>query len=122
MTRLGTTLLHTIKSRTEPVFALRGQGGPRSSFRQFSRGPLGHSRRATSKAPHLDEYSWHGNRHTFASRLAMAGVDLLTIKEVGGWRTLAMVQRYAHFAPGHLQAAVERLVSPQQGAVELARN
>jgi len=30
----------------------------------------------------------------------MAGVDLLTIKEVGGWRTLAMVQRYAHFAPG----------------------
>jgi hypothetical protein len=37
-------------------------------------------------------------------------------------RTLAMVQRYAHLAPGHLQAAVERLVSLQDGAVELARN
>ena len=50
----------------------------------------------------------------------MAGVDPLTIKEVGGWRTLAMVQRYAHLAPGHLYAAVERLVSSQQeGAVEL---
>src|SRR5262245_60698258 len=31
-------------------------------------------------------------------------------------------RRAAHFAPGHLQAAMERLVSPQQGAVELARN
>jgi hypothetical protein len=77
---------------------------------------------ADVEAPHLDEYSWHGNRHTFASRLAMTGAELLTIKEVGGWRTLAMVQRYAHLAPGHLQAAVERLVSPQEDAVELARN
>ena len=74
------------------------------------------------EAPHLDEYTWHSNRHTFASRLAMTGAGLLTIKEVGGWRTLAMIQRYAHLAPGHVQAAVERLVSPQEGAVELARN
>jgi integrase len=79
-------------------------------------------KKAEVEAPHLDEYTWHGNRHTFASRLAMADVNLLTIKEVGGWRTLAMVQRYAHLAPGHLQDAVERLVSPQGGAVELARN
>ena len=74
------------------------------------------------EAPHLDEYTWHGNRHTFASRLAMAGVDPLTIKEVGGWRTLAMVQRHAHLAPGHLHAAVERLVKQPAGVVELARN
>jgi hypothetical protein len=42
----------------------------------------------------------------------VAGVDLLTIKEVGGWKTLAMVQRYAHLAPAHLHSAVERLVEP----------
>ena len=41
----------------------------------------------------------------------MAGVDLLTVKELGGWRTLSMVQRYAHLAPAHLHAAVERLVA-----------
>jgi hypothetical protein len=53
----------------------------------------------------------------------MAGVDQLTIKEVGGWKTLTMVQRDAHLAPGHLHAAVERLVVlRQEGAVELARN
>jgi len=39
---------------------------------------------------------------------------------VGGWRTLAMVQRYAHLAPSHLHEAVERLVVT--GATELARN
>lgn len=55
----------------------------------------------------LDGFTWHGLRHTFASRLVMNGVDLLTVKELGGWRTLAMVQRYAHLAPGHLRAAVE---------------
>jgi hypothetical protein len=48
-------------------------------------------------------------------------VDLLTIKEVGGWKTLAMVQRDAHLAPGHLHAAVERLVAAP-AAMELARN
>ena len=68
---------------------------------------------------HLDAYCWHSNRHTFASRLAMQGVDLLTIKELGGWRTLAMVQRYAHLTPGHLHAAVERLTHP--AGTEVAR-
>jgi integrase len=106
---------------TEPVFALK----PREAkvfFPSALRRAAAALKNADVDAPHLDEYTWHGNRHTFASRLAMAGVDPLTIKEVGGWRTLAMVQRYAHLAPGHLHAAVERLVSQQKGAVELARN
>ena len=74
-------------------------------------------------APNLDTYVWHLSRHTFASRLIMAGVDPLTVKDLGGWRSLTMVQRYAHVAPGHLHAAVERLVAKQpEGAPELARN
>jgi integrase len=77
-------------------------------------------KKAGADASRLDGFTWHGNRHTFASRLAMARVDLLTIREVGGWRSLAMVQRYAHLAPSHLHAAVERLVA--SGAAELARN
>jgi len=72
----------------------------------------------------LEGYVWHSNRHSFASRLAMAGVDLLTLKELGGWKTMTMVQRYAHLAPNHLQRAVEQLVPVDGGerAVELARN
>ena len=41
----------------------------------------------------------------------MEGVDLLTIKELGGWKSLAMVQRYAHLSPGHRRNAIERLAS-----------
>src|SRR2546425_353217 len=104
---------------TEPVFALR-QREAKVFFPSALQRAAVALKEASIEAPHLDEYTWHGNRHTFASRLAMAGVDPLTIKEVGGWRTLAMVQRYAHLAPGHLHAAVERLVAP--AAVELARN
>ena len=68
----------------------------------------------------LDGYTWHGNRHTFASRLIMAGVDLRTVQELGGWKSLKMVQRYSHLAPGHLHEAVERLAP--RGAEQLARN
>ena len=75
---------------------------------------------AGKDASRLDDYTWHSNRHSWASRLIMAGVDPRTVQELGGWRTMAMVQRYTHLAPKHLQAAVERLVSPN--AVELARN
>jgi len=35
----------------------------------------------------LDGYTWHCNRHTFASRLVQAGVDLRAVQELGGWRT-----------------------------------
>ncbi len=53
----------------------------------------------------------HVLRHTFASRLAMAGVDLRTIQELGGWSSLAMVQRYAHLSASHKAEAVERLAA-----------
>jgi len=76
---------------------------------------------AGKDAGRLNGYTWHGNRHTFASRLVMAGVDLRTVQELGGWKTLSMVQRYAHLARGHLAAAVE-LASGSRGAVELSRN
>ena len=65
---------------------------------------------AGKDASRLQGFTWHGCRHTWASRLVMAGVDLLTVQRLGGWHTLAMVQRYAHLAPDHLRAAMERLV------------
>ena len=71
-------------------------------------------------ATRLDGYTWHCNRHTFASRLVMAGVDLRAVQVLGGWRTLTMVQRYSHLSQAHLTEAVERLVTA--GAMELADN
>jgi integrase len=57
----------------------------------------------------ITEYTWHCNRHTFASRLAMAGVDIRTIGELLGHKSLAMTMRYSHLAPAHNAAAVDRI-------------
>ena len=64
----------------------------------------------------IRDFRLHDTRHTFASRLAMEQVDVLTIKELGGWKTLSMVQRYAHLSPGHQRQAIERLVTRQVSA------
>jgi integrase len=60
----------------------------------------------------IEGYTWHCNRHTFASRLVMAGVDLRTVAELLGHRTLQMVMRHSHLAPEHQASAVDRLVKP----------
>jgi site-specific recombinase XerD len=53
----------------------------------------------------------HTLRHTFASRLVMAGVDLRTVQELGGWASLRMVERYSHLSPSHRAEAIERIAS-----------
>jgi len=62
------------------------------------------------KAAKLEDFSWHCLRHTFISRLVMAGVDLRTVQELAGHKNIAMTCRYAHLAPSHQQAALEKLV------------
>lgn len=59
-------------------------------------------------------FSWHCLRHTFASRLVMAGVDLRTVQDLLGHKTIGMTVRYAHLAPKHTLAAVERLDAPRE--------
>jgi len=58
----------------------------------------------------IKDYSWHCNRRTFASRLVMAGVDLRTVAELMEYSNIQMTMRYAHLAPQHNRAAVDRLV------------
>jgi integrase len=57
----------------------------------------------------IDNFRWHDLRHTFASRLVMAGVDFRTVQELLGHKTITMTVRYSHLAPRHLQEAVKRL-------------
>lgn len=53
--------------------------------------------------------TWHTLRHTFASRLSMAGVPVRTLMELMGHKTIAMSMRYSHLSPEHNMAALEQL-------------
>jgi len=68
----------------------------------------------------LADFTWYCLRHTFASRLVMAGVDIRAVAELMGHKTIQMTMRYAHLAPEHNLAAVERLVSFNSGKPPVA--
>lgn len=67
------------------------------------------------KEAEIEDFRWPDLRHMFASRLVMAGVDLRTVAQLLGHRTLQMVMRYSHLSQSHELAAVERLCKTGEG-------
>jgi integrase len=70
----------------------------------------------------------HTLRHTYASWLAMKGVDLFTVQYLMGHKTIAMTQRYSHLCPDHKRQATEQIsavfsntITPLQPQKEKAR-
>jgi integrase len=57
----------------------------------------------------ITNFRWLDLRHTFASRLVMKGVDIRTVQELMGHKTIQVTLRYAHLAPQHQLEAVQRL-------------
>jgi Phage integrase family len=51
----------------------------------------------------------------------MGGIDLKTVQELMGHKTIAMTARYAHLAPTHKLQALETLVRPGSISVPTGR-
>ena len=73
--------------------------------------------RVTRKAE-ISDFRFHDLRHTFATRLIQAGVDLYKLQRLLGHKSPSMTQRYAHHWPESLRNAVEVLDSTKTGTVQ----
>jgi integrase len=58
----------------------------------------------------LQDVRFHDLRHSFASRMVQAGVDLYVVKELLGHKSFKMTARYAHHNTDSLKHGVEALL------------
>jgi len=103
---------------TETLRALQGETAPSAPvFRTHEGTPYRHIAKvfgAACRRAGLTDVTLHDLRHTFASRLVMAGVDLPTVQAFMGHKTIAMTMRYTHLAPGHKRIAIAVLDRGQE--------
>ncbi len=59
----------------------------------------------------INDFRFHDLRHTWASWHRQAGTSCDELKDLGGWKSRTMVDRYAKYATEHLAAAAKRIES-----------
>jgi len=69
----------------------------------------------------INDFRFHDLRHTFASHLVMAGVDLVTVKDLLGHAGINMTVRYSHLVPEHKAQAVAKLEERYKAAGQEAQ-
>lgn len=104
---LNSEALETLRRWRKQTFS-EGLIFPNKNDAQFSN--LRKAWHTILKQAEIENFRWHDMRHHFASRLVMASVDLNTVRELLGHSDIKMTLRYAHLAPDHKAAAVEKLV------------
>jgi integrase len=115
---LTATTLDILKARVKvrhlhSSLVFPSQNGTRISNRNLERA-FGNA----LKEAGIDNLNFHDLRHSFASRLAMAGKDLYLIQKLLGHREPRMVQRYAHHCIESLRSGIEVLETLQKEANE----
>jgi site-specific recombinase XerD len=91
--------------QTPRVFLTR-YGEPMSSPRSWFDLVM---KEAVAQDSSLSDVTWHILRHTYISRLIMSGVDIRTVQELAGHKSISMTMRYAHLSPDHKLKAVDQL-------------
>lgn len=114
--KAGDTITVPLSARA--IAILKGQRGrhPQHVF-TFLRGPKGKPRpfedangrdfKAAAARAGVSWLRWHDLRHTWASWHIQGGTPLHVLQALGGWKSYAMVLRYAHLSTGHLKAFAE---------------
>jgi integrase len=90
----------------------RGDAVPLPHKSVFGRAEFRKAWNKVLKDAMITGFRFHDLRHTFASKLVMAGVPLNTTRELMGHGSIDMTLVYAHLSPDNLQDAVD-LISPR---------
>ncbi|PJI97289.1 site-specific recombinase XerD [Acidovorax sp. 69] len=61
------------------------------------------------EAAGIEDFRFHDLRHTWASWHRQAGTSCDELKDLGGWKSRVMVDRYAKYATEHLAVAASRV-------------
>jgi integrase len=61
------------------------------------------------KRARIEDFRFHDLRHTFATRLVQAGIDLYKVARLLGHKDITMTQRYSHHCPESLRDGVNVL-------------
>ncbi len=64
---------------------------------------------AAVKRANINDFHMHDLRHTAASYMIMNGVDLRTVADILGHKTISMTMRYTHLLDDHKLKAVDRI-------------
>lgn len=93
-----------LSQRGQPYADTRGRGD-----REQGGNPLSQAHETACERAGVTGFRVHDWRHDWAARHVMAGTDLETLRRMGGWSSLRMVQRYASVSIDHMAEAVRRL-------------
>lgn len=106
---LNETAMKVLRERHSPELPLDGYVFPNTlGDRKGNRLLLKAFYVALEKAD-ISNFRFHDLRHTFATRLIRKGADLYTVQKLGRWKTVTMVQRYAHHHTESLRSAIEMI-------------
>ena len=95
------TLIAVPKNPKSPYIFCHEDGKPYLNVRK--------SFDAVLKKCDIIDFKFHDLRHTFASHLVMSGIDIKTVQELMGHKSIEMTLRYSHLSPDHKKRAVEIL-------------
>jgi integrase len=71
--------------------------------------PLSKAHATACRRAGIEDFTIHDWRHHWASHCVMSGIDLETIRRLGGWESLRMVERYASVSNEHMRAELSKL-------------
>lgn len=92
---------------------LNNRGKPYADTRKYKiqgGNPLRRAHATACKRARVVNFTVHDWRHHWASHCVMCGIDLPTLQQLGGWKSLRMVMRYAAVSADHMAAAIAKLV------------